>query len=140
MTTLFKKLNYKSGNPIHLINNPLEFEQEKMEMQNFVTFKPEIKEREPITFILVFVKSKNEINDYFAVFHTLLIEDAVVWFAFPKGTSMKYKTAISRDKGWDLLTENNFETVRAIAIDNDWSALRFRNKKYIKLFTRKKAL
>lgn len=140
MTTLFKKLNYKSQNPIHLINYPLEFEQEKMEMQNFVPFKSEIKEGEPVSFILVFVKSKIEINDYFATFHTLLIEDAVVWFAFPKGTSKKYKTAISRDKGWDLLTENNFETVRAIAIDEDWSALRFRNKKYIKLLTRKKAL
>ncbi len=140
MTTLFKKLNYKLQNPIHLINYPLEFVQEKMEMQNFVTYKSEIKEGEPVIFILVFVKSKIEINDCFTAFHTLLIEDAVVWFAFPKGTSKKYKTAISRDKGWDLLTENNFETVRAIAIDEDWSALRFRNKKYIKLLTRKKAL
>lgn len=138
MTSLFKKLNYKNQNPIHLINYPTEFDIEKKEMQRFVVFKSEIKEEELVTFILVFVKSKNEIDNYFNAFHSELIEDAIVWFAFPKGASKKYKTEISRDKGWDILTENSFETVRAIAIDEDWSALRFRNRKYIKLLSRKK--
>jgi len=35
------------------------------------------------------------------------------------------------DKGWDALTGAGFDTVRLVAIDADWSALRFRRKEHI---------
>ena len=58
--------------------------------------------------------------------------DAVVWFAYPKGTSKKYKCDFNRDTGWDALKSAGFDTVRAVAIDEDWTGLRFRRVEFIK--------
>ena len=62
--------------------------------------------------------------------------DAVVWFAYPKGSSKQYKSQINRDHGWDLLGQKGFEPVRMVAIDEDWSAIRFRRAAFIKNMTR----
>jgi hypothetical protein len=55
-----------------------------------------------------------------------------VWFAYPKGTSKKYTCDFNRDTGWDTLKALGFDTVRAVAIDDNWTALRFRRVEYIK--------
>jgi hypothetical protein len=50
---------------------------------------------------------------------------AIFWIAYPKKTA-KADTDISRDEGWDVVTGAGFETVAQVAIDDVWSALRFR--------------
>jgi hypothetical protein len=62
--------------------------------------------------------------------------DAILWFAYPKGTSKKYRCDFNRDTGWAKLGKAGFEPVRQVAIDEDWSALRFRRVDYIKNFQR----
>ena len=62
--------------------------------------------------------------------------DAVVWFAYPKQSSKKYKSEIDRDHGWDVLGAAGFEPVRMVAIDEDWSAVRFRRVAFIKAMKR----
>jgi hypothetical protein len=62
--------------------------------------------------------------------------DAVVWFAYPKGTSRRYRSEINRDSGWAPLGAAGFEGVRQVAIDEDWSALRFRRVEHIKTMKR----
>jgi hypothetical protein len=52
-------------------------------------------------------------------------------FAYPKGTSKTLKSEVNRDSGWDVLRSAGFDTVRLVAIDADWSALRFRRKENI---------
>lgn len=64
--------------------------------------------------------------------------DAIVWFAYPKGSSKKYKSQINRDNGWNVLGREGFEPVRMVAIDEDWSAVRFRRAGFIKNMTRDK--
>jgi hypothetical protein len=39
---------------------------------------------------------------------------------------------LDRDHGWMVLIEKGFDKVRQVSIDNDWSALRFRNVRFIK--------
>jgi hypothetical protein len=56
----------------------------------------------------------------------------------PKGTSKKYKSQIDRDHGWNMLGHEGFEPVRMVAIDEDWSAKRFRRAGFIKNMTRPK--
>lgn len=58
--------------------------------------------------------------------------DGIVWFAYPKGTSKKYKVEINRNRGWQSVVDAGFEGVRAVAIDEDWSALRYRRIEFIK--------
>ena len=62
--------------------------------------------------------------------------DAVVWFAYPKGTSKRYTCDFNRDTGWQVLGAAGFEAVRQVAIDEDWSALRFRRAEFIKRLVR----
>ena len=57
----------------------------------------------------------------------------------PKGSSKKYRSQIDRDHGWDVLGSEGFEPVRMVAIDEDWSALRFRRKSFIKVMIRPKS-
>jgi hypothetical protein len=58
--------------------------------------------------------------------------DPIVWFAYPKVTSKKYESEVNRNTGWRVLEQSGFETVRLVAIDEDWSALRFRRTAFIK--------
>jgi len=60
----------------------------------------------------------------------------VVWFAYPKGSSKRYKSEIDRDHGWKILGREGFEPVRMVAIDEDWSAKRFRRVEFLKNMTR----
>lgn len=50
---------------------------------------------------------------------------AIFWISYPKKTA-KTDTDISRDEGWDVVTDAGFETVAQVAVDDVWSALRFR--------------
>jgi len=47
-----------------------------------------------------------------------------------------YRCDFNRDTGWVALGEIGFEGVRQIAIDEDWTALRFRRVEFIKTLTR----
>jgi hypothetical protein len=58
--------------------------------------------------------------------------DGYLWLCYPKGTSKKYKSDINRDKSWELFKPYDFEAVTIVAIDDDWSALRFRHHSLIK--------
>lgn len=54
-----------------------------------------------------------------------LEDDAVFWIAYPKKTGA-IKSDISRDNGWDAVSGLGYEPVTQVAIDDNWSALRFR--------------
>jgi hypothetical protein len=65
--------------------------------------------------------------------------DAIVWMAYPKGSSRNYRCEFNRDTGWAVLGAAGYEAVRQVAIDADWSALRFRKVEFIKTITRNPA-
>ena len=52
-------------------------------------------------------------------------QGGLVWIAYPKGTS-GVKTDVNRDKLWQALEPTGWRPVRQVAIDDTWSALRFR--------------
>lgn len=132
MTPLFKKLNYKAHKEIFILNYPSEFEKEVSEMMKYTVIKTSISESNDIEFVLTFVKTKADIDKITPIIHKKLKGDGIVWFAYPKGTSKKYKVKINRDNGWDILLKLRFEGVRAVAIDDDWSTLRFRRIEFVK--------
>lgn len=51
--------------------------------------------------------------------------DAVVWLCFPKKSS-KVKTDLSRDSGWEVVEAAGWQGAAVTAIDQTWSARRFR--------------
>lgn len=134
MDALLKKMNFKEGMKIQIWNAPEEMSStfQNWEKEGLLT-----KKGEKPDFMLAFVYSKEEIDRYFEEMHALSPEDEAIWIAYPKGTSKKYRVKINRDSGWGKVGELDYEGVRQIAINEDWSALRFRKVKFIKTLTRK---
>jgi hypothetical protein len=136
MTPLFKKMNFKDQQIIFSINYPESFETELKAIGKFASVKKQIKATDKAEFIIAFCTTQNEIDILTPVFAKALQGDGLLWFAYPKGTSKKYKCDFNRDTGWAILGQHGFEPVRQVAIDEDWSALRFRRVEHIKTMTR----
>lgn len=134
MTAIFAKLNLKAQMDIVVLNAPESFEIELVELARVSSVRVHRDGKNPgsVSFALAFAVTQNELD---AVSKSLVANsegDAVVWIAYPKGSSKRYQCEFNRDSEWRLLTEAGFETVRQVAIDEDWSALRFRRKEYVK--------
>jgi hypothetical protein len=139
MPTVFAKLNLKTQSEIVVINAPSSFEPELALLQGVKIIR-EVKAAKKIAFALAFVTKQAEVNALTKAITAKADGDALIWFAYPKGTSKKYTCEFNRDNGWVVLAEAGFEPVRQVAIDEDWSALRFRCAENIKTMTRSFAM
>jgi hypothetical protein len=137
MTPLFKKLNYKLHPQIVCINHPDSFNAELEQMQQEATIITQIKKTKEIQFVLCFVTTPIQLQQTIDAIAPKLIGDAVVWMCYPKRSSNLYNAELHRDHSWHPLGHYNLEPVSSVAIDEDWSALRFRNVAYIKTMARK---
>ena len=130
----FAKLNLKDQTEIIVLNAPASFEPELKALKD-VTVRRDAKGG-VIDFSLVFVTTQKEVDTLGPQVAKKAKGDAVVWFAYPKGSSKKYTSQINRDNGWAVMGKAGFEPVRMVAIDEDWSALRFRRVEFIKTMNR----
>jgi hypothetical protein len=139
MNPIFKKLNYKDQKQIYIINTPDSFKKDMDEMKHLASIKTSLTGAKSIEFFMAFVITQKELDELIRKIKSLMMDDGVVWFVYPKGTSKKYTCEFNRDTGWAELGKAGYEPVRAVAIDDDWSGLRFRKTTYIKKMTRSKA-
>jgi hypothetical protein len=131
MATVFEKLNWKDQQEIVVLNAPESFEPELAQL-SVAKVGRNLSPVKETSFLLAFVMRKSEVDSLAPQIAKRAKDDAIVWFAYPKGSSKKYKCDFNRDTGWDALICLGFETVRAIAVDQDWTALRFRRSEYVK--------
>lgn len=131
MATLFEKLNLGDLQQVLVLNAPASFDNELARLP-VLTIHRQIESVAEIHFSIAFVTRKSEVDALAPAVAARAVGDATVWFAYPKGTSKKYKCDFNRDTGWDALKALGWDTVRAVAIDEDWTALRFRRVEYIK--------
>lgn len=134
MTPLLKKMNYKEGMMIQIWNCPPELQKECDSWGNQSSGNLNT---EQVGFLLGFVQEVESVERIFTEMQEYLKGDDILWFSYPKKSSKRYQSTIYRDKGWKVLGDANFEAVRQVAINEDWSALRFRKVNYIKQITRK---
>ncbi len=135
MTPLFSKLNLKGQTEIVVLNAPESFERELDALEG-VTVHRDASALERVEFALGFVITTAELAAAADAILPKAQGDAVVWFAYPKGTSRRYKCELNRDSGWAPMGAAGFKGVRQVAIDEDWSALRFRRVEHIKTMKR----
>ena len=140
MTPLFKKLNLKDQLTVHILLAPVSFQPEIQAIKKIVSVKDSLRGSEPIEFFLAFVTKQDEFNSLSKKVSSRLVDDGLFWLAYPKGSSKKYTCDFNRDTGWEVLGKLGFEPVRQVAIDDDWSALRFRSVAHIKKMTRSFAM
>ena len=137
MGTVFEKLQLKDQKEILVLNAPKSFEPELARLKG-VTVHRALKDVEETAFSLTFVMTQAEVDAAAKGVAARARGDASVWFAYPKGSSKRYTSTINRDNGWASLGAAGFEAVRMIAIDEDWSAVRFRRAEFIKSMKRDK--
>ncbi|MEI4771303.1 DUF3052 domain-containing protein [Psychrobacillus sp. FJAT-51614] len=133
---VLKKLQWKeTGKAVLILNAPLSYKEVLAAFEGRV-------DKEAIAdnygFIQVFGTSNEEITALSKSVIEVLEEDGLLWLCYPKKSSKVYKGSdCSRDTVAQVLAEEGFEPVRNIAIDEDWSALRFRKVENIKKMVRK---
>ncbi len=129
---ILKKLKYKNYNPVLATGIPVEF----YDFQKLFTDMADV-QCQPFpgvkyNFVISFVQTIKDVEWVGANVIPKLSDDAVFWVAYPKKTSKKFNCEISRDSGWDALKLQGYDGVSMIALDNDWSAFRFRHVSKIK--------
>jgi hypothetical protein len=130
MGPLFEKLNLKDHPEVAILNAPLSFEPELSWLVDRRVVR-DLGEVATVRFALAFAARRAELDALAAALALRADGDAVLWFAYPKRSSRRYRADFDRDHGWDLLAEAGFDPVRQVSIDEDWSALRFRRVEYI---------
>lgn len=128
-TPLYKKLGIKPGFKVLIMNAP----------EGYLDQLGQVPENVEVSttggssydFVQVFVTNKADVEQHAPTAMVATKMGGLLWFSYPKKTS-KIKTDINRDAGWEPLWESGFEAVAAIAIDETWSALRFRPSAEVK--------
>ena len=121
---MLKKLQYKPPAAVTVLSPPPEVEALLESWSADVAVRRRLGNRE--RFVLVFVRSQADVRRRANQLGRALADDAVLWLAYPKMVSKRYVSDLSQMEGWQPLGDLGFEAVRQVAIDVDWSALRFR--------------
>lgn len=58
-------------------------------------------------------------------------QEGLLWIAYPKGSS-GIQTDVNRDQLWPVLEAQGWRPVRLVALDEVWSAMRFRPEAQVK--------
>jgi hypothetical protein len=135
MASTFAKLNLKGQTDIVIVNAPDSFEPEIAALRG-VTVGRSLSDARQVEFSLAFATTQKEVDAVAKAVGRKAAGDAIVWIAYPKKSSKKYTCEFNRDSGWPSMGQAGFEPVRMVAIDEDWSALRFRRAEFIKTMTR----
>ncbi len=135
MDPLFAKLNLKDEREVLVLGAPESFGPVLAGLKD-VTVRTRVSTSRPVEFALVFCTTQRQVDSAAAAIVPLATADAKLWFVYPKQTSKRYRCEFNRDTGWAALGAAGFEGVRMVAVDEDWSALRFRRVTAIKSLKR----
>ena len=125
MNPILKKMFFKGQSPVLLLFAPPEFK--KISKDFGVPVHATVKGK--YGFTLAFVKSLADGGKLAKTLGKAVEEGGTLWVAYPKGTSKKYKSDYNRDTGNALMEKHGWEGVSLVALDEDWSAMRFKAKK-----------
>jgi hypothetical protein len=131
LTPLFKKLNLGEHREIAVFDAPVSFESELKQLKG-VKISRDPSSPKSVKFALAFATTQAQLDRSSKILAAAAEGDAVLWFVYPKGTSKRYRCEFNRDSGWGVIREAGFESVRMVAVDEDWSALRFRRLEFVK--------
>jgi hypothetical protein len=74
------------------------------------------------TTAVVFADDAGSLRDILNTHRDQIAQPGILWVAYPKGN----RTDINRDTLWPILTEYGMRPIGQVAVDDVWSALRFR--------------
>lgn len=119
--TIAEKLQIKSGNLVHVLGAT----EEELELLEPLPEGAEITTQleGPVTdSIILFAKNKEHLEEMFVPNQDHFLKTRAAWIAYPKGN----KSDINRDSIWRYLEEIEWTLNSNVAIDDKWSAVRFK--------------
>ena len=114
---LAEKLNLKKGVKVRVVGKPAGVDLDGVATTN----------SNHADAVLVFVTSLAEVDAMCGPLVEAAMEDRLAWIAYPKAGQLG--TDLNRDILWRHLLKRRIQGVRQIAIDDVWTALRFRREK-----------
>jgi hypothetical protein len=111
---LARKLNLKPGMTLRVVGRPSNVDLEDVKTTSLPTADG----------VLVFVRAVAEVSTKAKPAIDAARADGLAWIAYPKGGQLG--TDLNRDILWKHLQAEGIEGVRQIALDEVWSAMRFR--------------
>ena len=119
-----QKLNLKPGQALALVNPPQDM---AALLAGLLPENPLIHSLpEQAEAVLVFLTRQDEAGLLPGIY-TRLRASGLAWAAYPKGGS-KVPTDLNRDILWKLIEPLGWRPVRMVALDETWSAMRFRRE------------
>ena len=124
--SLTEKLQLKDEKNVLIQGLPSSIEKQFIKLSFSKNLTPLLKSRK-IDFALVFAVSQQQLKGILADVVPSLQPNAKLWIAYPKLTS-KIASDLCREANWDFAALQGFEGVRMIALDNMWTAVRFKKR------------
>ena len=122
--SLLEKLQLSDEKNLLLQGLPLSIEKQFLKLSFSKNVTPLLKSKK-VDFALIFAFSQKQLKEILKEVIPALHPEAKFWIAYPKMSS-KIASDLCRDGGWDFISEHGYETVRLVAVDNLWSAARFK--------------
>lgn len=123
LNQLRKKLQIKPSHSGRFANVPIQIKRELADWPDSMLTRRSLN----IDYVVLFVNNIADLRKLLPKALKWLKEDGIFWIAYPKKSS-GIATDIDRDHGWGPIHKAGFKGVRAISIDDVWTALRFREK------------
>ncbi|MCU0489930.1 MAG: DUF5655 domain-containing protein [Anaerolineales bacterium] len=117
--TLLKKLNLKIGQRVLLLDPPTGYAERLDEV------RPELNAVGIYDFVQLFVPDSTALAARWAEALAVLGPQGALWICYPKIQS-GLNSDLTRDAGWEPVFKAGYRPVTQIAIDETWSALRFK--------------
>jgi len=126
-TRLLNKLKIKENMQGRILNVP----PDKQELEKCLREKGYLSNATTeFDFVICFVQTEEQVVSCIPFVYDIKF-DGLLWMVYPKKSS-KIGSEITRDEGWKSLHDIGYQGVAMIAIDDVWSAFRFRSKSLIK--------
>ncbi|MGH2351350.1 MAG: hypothetical protein ACRDJN_07010 [Chloroflexota bacterium] len=115
--SLAKKLNLKEGMKVRVVGTPAGVDLDDVAVAT----------SDEAEGVIVFVKTLADVDAQCGPLVDAAKQDRLAWVAYPKAGQLG--TDLNRDVLWKHLLKDDIQGVRQIAIDDIWSAIRFRPAK-----------
>jgi hypothetical protein len=122
--TIPENLLLKPGKTLLLIHPPDGYLESLGELPAFSRIVPF---PGPADVVQLFIRSYAELEAELPGARSILRPESVFWICYPKQTG-KLKTDINRDILYEYAVIRNLKGIGMFSIDNNWSAMRFKNQ------------
>jgi hypothetical protein len=129
MTSIVKKLGLKPGMWAVVLSAPSGYLQSLTPLPDRVKISRRLGSTHQ--FVQLFATKKSDITKLATKLLQSAAPGALVWITYPKKTS-GVKSDLSREEVWTAMEGTGWRPVSQIAIDDVWSALRFRPTQDVK--------